>query len=58
MYVDDEAHADGYRWEPRDSINFSISADHRVIDGATIARFSSNMKMLIENPNHMLLSMH
>jgi 2-oxoisovalerate dehydrogenase E2 component (dihydrolipoyl transacylase) len=43
-YVEDLTSADGYRWEPQDSINFSISADHRVLDGATVARFSSKMK--------------
>jgi 2-oxoisovalerate dehydrogenase E2 component (dihydrolipoyl transacylase) len=56
-YVEDESHADGHRWEPQDSINFSISADHRVLDGATVAKFAGKMKTLIENPNHMLLSM-
>lgn len=29
-----------YKWEPMDTISFSISADHRIIDGATIARFA------------------
>lgn len=57
-YVEDDSKDEGFRWDPVDSINFSISADHRVIDGATIARFSQRMKHLIENPNLMLLSMN
>jgi len=36
----------------------SWSADHRVIDGATIARFSNRFKALVENPIDMLLRMH
>lgn len=56
-YVEDESKPEGYRWDPIDTINFSISADHRVIDGATIARFSQRMKHLVENPNLMLLNM-
>lgn len=43
---------------PAEAINFSISADHRILDGATVAKFSQRMKQLIENPNLMLLSMH
>ena len=45
-----------YAWEPMDTISFSITADHRILDGATIARFSQSMKKYIENPNLMLIS--
>lgn len=45
-------------FRPAQAINFSISADHRVLDGATVARFATRMKQLIENPNLMLLNMH
>jgi len=33
----------------------SWSADHRIIDGATVARFSNDFKMYLENPSSMLL---
>ena len=56
-YVEDETHPDGYKFEPADLINISISADHRILDGATVAKFSARMKELIENPNLMLISM-
>lgn len=49
--------SDEHTWEPMDSISFSITADHRILDGATIARFSQSMKKYIENPNLMLISM-
>ena len=49
---------ESYRWEPADMIAISISADHRIIDGATCARFAAKMKLLIEHPNLMLLNMH
>jgi pyruvate/2-oxoglutarate dehydrogenase complex dihydrolipoamide acyltransferase (E2) component len=39
-----------------ETISFSIAADHRVLDGATVARFSQLMKKYIENPNLMLIS--
>lgn len=38
-------------WTPIDSISYSITADHRIIDGASVARFSERMKQLVENPN-------
>jgi 2-oxoisovalerate dehydrogenase E2 component (dihydrolipoyl transacylase) len=56
-YVEDKKSPEGYRWEPEETINISISADHRIVDGATVARFSNKMKQLIENPNLMLLAM-
>jgi hypothetical protein len=56
-YVEDQTHPDGYRFEPADMVNISISADHRILDGATVAKFAARMKELIENPNLMLISM-
>jgi len=38
-------------------IPVSWSADHRVIDGATMARFSNMMKNYVEQPSAMLLAM-
>jgi len=35
----------------------SWAADHRAIDGATLARFSNKWKILVENPTSMLVSM-
>jgi len=29
---------------PAEAINFSISADHRILDGATVAKFGTKMK--------------
>jgi len=45
-----------HAWEPIDSLPFSITADHRILDGATVARFAKSMKKYIENPNLMLIS--
>lgn len=39
--------------EPQKLACFSWSADHRVIDGATMARFSNRVKELIENPSNL-----
>ena len=55
--IDDEGSDSGYSVQKADCINFSISADHRVIDGATCARFGQRFKQLIENPNLMMLNM-
>ncbi|KAJ5169553.1 Lipoamide Acyltransferase [Penicillium coprophilum] len=40
-----------------DMVNFSWSADHRVIDGATMARMGSRVKDLVESPELMLLNL-
>ena len=47
---------DSHSWEPIDQISFSITADHRILDGATVARFCQSMKSYIEDPNLMLIS--
>jgi 2-oxoisovalerate dehydrogenase E2 component (dihydrolipoyl transacylase) len=36
-------------------VNFNISADHRIIDGAYVARFSERIRHYIENPIKILL---
>jgi len=42
---------------PAHLMNISWSADHRVVDGASMARFSNAMKSYIEQPNNMMLAM-
>lgn len=41
---------------PAHIINVSWSADHRIIDGVTMASFSNSWKRLLENPNLFLLT--
>eukprot|EP01099_Mayorella_cantabrigiensis_P001880 TRINITY_DN1821_c0_g1_i1.p1 TRINITY_DN1821_c0_g1~~TRINITY_DN1821_c0_g1_i1.p1 ORF type:complete len:540 (-),score=126.95 TRINITY_DN1821_c0_g1_i1:108-1688(-) len=41
--------------KPVQIIQLSWSADHRVLDGATVARFSTLFKRYVENPTSMLL---
>lgn len=43
--------------KPMTIMNISWSADHRVIDGATVARFSNVFKSYIENPSLMIALM-
>ena len=38
-------------------MNVSFGCDHRVLDGATVARFSNKWKEYMENPENMLLAM-
>lgn len=40
-----------------DMVNFSWSADHRVVDGATMARMGNRVRELIESPELMLLKL-
>ncbi|KGO78530.1 Lipoamide Acyltransferase [Penicillium italicum] len=40
-----------------DMVNFSWSADHRVIDGATMARMGNRVKELVESPELVLLNL-
>ncbi len=39
---------------PATIMNVSWSADHRVIDGATVAKFSNAWKNYIEHPEQMI----
>lgn len=41
---------DGDRIEVRQYMNLSISVDHRIVDGASAARYLVHMKRLLENP--------
>ena len=43
--------------KPSTVMNISWSADHRVVDGATVARFSNVWRGYLENPSSMLTSM-
>ena len=40
-----------------DIVNVSWSADHRVINGATMARFSNQWKHYVENPATLILDL-
>jgi pyruvate dehydrogenase E2 component (dihydrolipoamide acetyltransferase) len=42
---------------PRDTMTLSLSYDHRVIDGATGARFTNRVIELLETPEKMLVEM-
>ena len=39
----------------KEIMNFSWSADHRVVDGATMARMAEKVKMIVEEPALMLM---
>lgn len=38
-------------------INVTVGADHRVVDGATVARFCNEWKCMVEKPELLLLHM-
>jgi pyruvate dehydrogenase E2 component (dihydrolipoamide acetyltransferase) len=46
---------EGDRIEVRQYMNLSISVDHRLVDGATAARFLVHMRQLLENPGLLAL---
>lgn len=48
-----DAHGNVYRAH---IMNISWTADHRVIDGVTMASFSELWKMYLENPNLFILN--
>lgn len=49
------APTDAGRFEPRLILPFSLSYDHRVIDGALAARFTSRLSRLLSDPMQLLL---
>ena len=49
--------ADGKTVERADMMNASWSADHRVIDGATMARMASVVQAYLETPETMIVNM-
>lgn len=55
--VPDAATPRGYDVITEDFVTVSFSADHRVVDGATVARFFLAWKALVENPARMALWM-
>lgn len=38
------------------ALNICISSDHRIIDGATVARFSAHVRSLLEEPMNIILN--
>ena len=48
---------DGMTVVPRQICNFSWSADHRVVDGATMARAAEVIKGFVEEPDSMMVSL-
>lgn len=47
----------GNDWHPAKFMNFTITADHRLIDGAIAANFLKAFLARIENPSHLMLDM-
>lgn len=42
---------------PKEILNVSFNADHRVIDGATVARFVQLWKLYLENPSILAINL-
>ncbi|KAM3131389.1 hypothetical protein pb186bvf_016461 [Paramecium bursaria] len=47
----------GSGMKPRNIVNVSIGADHRVVDGATVTRFTQQWKKYLEQPELMILNL-
>lgn len=52
-----ETSSSGGQFEARDIVQIVWAADHRVIDGATIARFSNLWKYYLENPSMLAITL-
>jgi pyruvate dehydrogenase E2 component (dihydrolipoamide acetyltransferase) len=46
---------DAGRFEPKQMMKITLSADHRVTDGAEVARFLQTLKRLLESPMELLV---
>ena len=55
MFTQPRCASDGKTIEPHRLMNLCFTADHRVVDGATLARFSNKFKSFIEQPQLMML---
>ncbi|CAD8067560.1 unnamed protein product [Paramecium primaurelia] len=44
-------------YQPRKIINTSFGCDHRILDGATIARFQNTWKQYLEQPEQMMVKL-
>lgn len=53
--IQDELYKDGEAIKSRQVMKVTLSADHRVIDGAMAAHFVSGLKSLLENPVWLML---
>ncbi|KAG7006682.1 2-oxoacid dehydrogenase acyltransferase [Physcia stellaris] len=51
------AFGDGGKVVRKEVCNFSWSADHRVVDGATVARVGERVRALVEEPGGMIVGM-
>jgi len=56
-FLDENNNNKDLKVEAIDVMNVSWGADHRVIDGATLARFSNAWKRYVENPTTMMLTL-
>ena len=48
---------DGVTVKPAQTVNLSWSADHRVVDGATMARMAQVVQKYLEEPGTMIVDM-